>query len=197
MILYYSDQRDPKHGQALVHQRSRDLRTWGPVIQDGAYSDYAARPGMPTVAELPNGKYIYAYEYGGAPGSRSYSYPIYYRIGEDPRNFKAAPEFPLVAGRLTPTSSPFVTWTPFGGPNGTILVSAYQAELFVNRALGDPKAWVSYRVPQPSAYTRHLRILQDRPELLMIMGAGNLPPSNSNRVSLSVVDLGQLMGVRA
>jgi hypothetical protein len=161
-------------------------------VQDVAYDDYKARPGMSTVAKLPNNKYIFTYEYGGAPGSRSYSFPIHYRISEDPRQFMTAPDFALAAGRTTPTSSPFVIWTPFGGPNGTIVVSAYQAEIFTNRALGDANSWVSHRIAQPSAYTRSLMVFQDKPELLLVMGAGNLPPSNSNRVSLSVVDLGKL-----
>ena len=193
LILYYSDQRDPKHGQQIVHQRTRDLRNWDPLVQDVAYSDKNARPGMATVAKLPNGKYIYTYEYGGAPGSRGY--PIHYRLSDDPRNFAKAPDSALVANRVAPSSSPFCIWTPFGGPNGTIIVSAYQADIYTNRALGDANAWVAYKVPQPSAYTRSLMVTAARPELLLIMGAGNLPPSTSNRVSLSVVDLSKLISV--
>ena len=45
LICYYSDQRDPKHGQKLVHQTSADLQNWGPVVDDVAYSTYSYRPG--------------------------------------------------------------------------------------------------------------------------------------------------------
>ncbi len=175
-------------------KRPGNLKVWEPVQEDMAYADYKARPGMPTVAKLPNGKYLVTYEYGGDPGSRSYSYPIHYRMSDDPRSFSNAQDFALVPrGGSSPTSSPFVTWTPFGGANGTIIVSAYEGDIFTNRALGDAGAWVSYKVPQPSAYTRNLIVFQDHPELLLIMGAGNLPPSASNKVSLSIVDLTKLV----
>ncbi|GHC94358.1 hypothetical protein GCM10010309_79710 [Streptomyces violaceochromogenes] len=36
LIVYYSDQRDPDHGQKIVHQVSTDARTWGPVVDDVA-----------------------------------------------------------------------------------------------------------------------------------------------------------------
>ncbi len=90
VILYYSDQRDAKHGQKLSHQTSKDLTTWDPPVDDVAYADYKARPGMTTVALLPNGKYILTYEYGGGPGHSGYTFPVYYRIAEDPRAFDAA-----------------------------------------------------------------------------------------------------------
>ena len=38
LICYYSDQRDPAHGQKLVHQVSSDLQNWGPVVTDEARS---------------------------------------------------------------------------------------------------------------------------------------------------------------
>lgn len=34
LICYYSDQRDPKYGQKMVHQTTKDLKTWGPVFDD-------------------------------------------------------------------------------------------------------------------------------------------------------------------
>lgn len=76
LVVYYSDQRDPNYGQKLVHQVSSDGgKTWGPVVNDVAVSPYSARPGMPIVSKLPNGKYFLTYEYGGAPegGSESVS----------------------------------------------------------------------------------------------------------------------------
>jgi hypothetical protein len=76
LIVYYSDQRDPTHGQKLVHQASYDLRTWEAPVDDVAYADYYARPGMTTAARLPNNKYIMTYEYGGGPGFSGYSFPF-------------------------------------------------------------------------------------------------------------------------
>lgn len=197
MILYYSDQRDPKYGQKLVHQTSSDLRTWDPPVDDVAHSPYTARPGMTTVARLPDGRYIMSYEYGGGPGAGSgYTFPVFYRIAEDPRQFANAADHPVKAGSTVPIGSPYVTWSSVGGRDGSIIVSdGTGSRIFVNRAMGDESKWVAYSVPQPEAYTRHLRVLNADPSKLLIMGAGHLPPSTTNKVSLSVVDLKQLMNL--
>lgn len=35
LICYYSDQRaNTTHGQKMVHQVSKDLKSWGPVVDD-------------------------------------------------------------------------------------------------------------------------------------------------------------------
>jgi hypothetical protein len=47
--MFYSDQRDPLHGQKLAHQESNDLKNWGPVINDVAYLNYTVRPGMTVI----------------------------------------------------------------------------------------------------------------------------------------------------
>jgi hypothetical protein len=52
VIAYYSDQRDPKHGQKLSHQVSYDLKTWGAPVNDVAYDLYEARPGMTNIAHI-------------------------------------------------------------------------------------------------------------------------------------------------
>ncbi|KAJ9148485.1 Glycoside hydrolase family 93 protein [Pleurostoma richardsiae] len=196
IVMYYSDQRDPNHGQKLVHQTSKDLKSWDAVVDDVAYANYTARPGMTTVTKLPNGKYIMTYEYGGGPGFSSYSFPVYYRISDDPLKFNSAPGHALVAEGTTPFSSPYITWSSAGGRDGTIVVSdGTHQQIFVNRALGADDKWEWYSVPQLVAYTRHLRVFKDDPSKLLIMGAGHLPPSTTNNVSLSVVDLGKTIGL--
>lgn len=194
IVLYYADQRPSDHGQVISHQTTQDLRTWTPVVHDAIYDDYTDRPGMPSVARLPDGRYIYVYEYGGDPAFSTYQFPIHYRISDDPTKFHDAPDHLVSYNGRSPTTGPFVVWTPWGGPNGTIVLSAYQGEVWANKALGDPSAWRYYSVEQPSAYTRNLRIFKDRPELMIIMGAGYLPPSTTNKVSLSIVDLNQVIG---
>jgi sucrose-6-phosphate hydrolase SacC (GH32 family) len=84
LVVYYSDQRDTSHGQKLVHQVSTDGVNWGPVVDDVAMPTYSDRPGMATVAQLPNGKYVMTYEYGGAPEK---NFAIYYKISADPEAF--------------------------------------------------------------------------------------------------------------
>ena len=149
---------------------------------------------MPAVALLPDDTYLYAYEYGGSPDFDDYRFPVHYRIAADPTTFSTAPDFPINAGGSVPTSSPNVVWTSWGGDNGTIIVSASQGEVWANKALGDPDAWTVHETPQAGAYTRNVRVFAERPDLLLLIGAGVLPPSDTNRVSLSIVDLEQIIG---
>ncbi|GKT92091.1 glycoside hydrolase family 93 protein [Colletotrichum tofieldiae] len=186
LIIYYADQRDPKYGQKLSHETTTDLKTWSGVVNDVADdSSYEARPGMPVIAKLPNNDFIYAYEVCGTDGCR-----VHYRLTTDPRTIN------LISDKGTrPVSSPYVVWSPIGGVNGTIVLSGgSQSNIFVNRALGASNAWVEYAVPQPNAYSRSLAVLGDGSKLAII-GGGRLPPSSTNQVSISVVDLVALLGL--
>lgn len=58
IYCYYSDSRDPQHGQMIVHQVSKDLVKWSDVVVDVAVAEKGARPGMPTVVQMGNGKFI-------------------------------------------------------------------------------------------------------------------------------------------
>ncbi|KAF2792420.1 glycoside hydrolase family 93 protein [Melanomma pulvis-pyrius CBS 109.77] len=194
LICYYSDQRDnATHGQKMVHQTSKDLKTWGPVIDDVAYPKYTDRPGMPTVTLLPNGKYIMAYEYGGGPAiTTSYQFPVYYKIVSDPEKFGPATGISLKATDGTiPTGSPYVVWSSVGGVNGTLIVSSgSQSQIFVNTELGQG-SWRKITTQEGVSYTRHLRVLKDQTKLL-IMGGGKLPPSTTNKVTVTVMDISKL-----
>ncbi len=157
LICYYSDQRDPRYGQKLVHQTSRDLRSWGPVVDDVTDPEYLQRPGMPTVAALPDGQWIMTYEGGVRTGDGLPFFAVHYKIAHDPLSFGEADQVLLRdQSGYVPTSSPTVSWSPYGGHHGTIIVSANSdQDLFVNRALGAPQAWT--RVPSvvPAGYTRY------------------------------------------
>jgi hypothetical protein len=195
LICYYSDQRDPKYGQKMVHQTTTDLKTWGPVVDDVKYPTYTDRPGMPTVALLPNGKYIMSYEYGGGPhgSDTSYQFPVHYKIASSPEEFDAAVGLPVVATNgVIPLGSPYTVWSPVGGKNGTIIVSGHSStDVFINKGLGTGD-WVAVPTPEKAAYTRHLRVLKDQKKLL-IMGGGELPPTDgSNRVEVTVMDISKL-----
>lgn len=193
LICYYSDQRqNATYGQKMVHQTTTDLKTWGPVIDDVTYPTYTDRPGMPTVAELPNGKFIMTYEYGGGPGFSNYQFPVYYKIVSDPEKFGAATGVPLKATDGTqPTGSPYVVWSSVGGKNGTIIASGHSnTEIFINTQLGEG-AWKKVATPAASAYTRHLRVMKD-PKKLLIMGGGQLPPSSNNKIEATVMDISNL-----
>ena len=193
IICYYSDQRDPMYGQKLVHQVSSDLLHWTAPVDDVAYSPYTDRPGMTTVTRLPNGKYMMTYECGGCPTvtGTAYSFPVYYRINSNPLDFNSSTGYPLVTDTgIQPTSSPYITWSPVGGPNGTILVSCGTlTPIFVNQKLGAVDAWKSVETPEGVSYSRSLRVFKDIPNHLLIAGAGHLPPATDNRVTVSVIDI--------
>lgn len=180
MICFYSDQRDPNYGQKLDHQTSRDLRTWSPPVDDAVGTDYGQRPGMPTVARLPDGRWIMTYEGGGGSGGNFFA--IHYKIARDPESFGHAS--PLIlhdqSGHV-PSSSPTVTWSPSGGPFGTIVVSANSDDdFFVNRALGDPDRWTRSPSLVSRGYTRFNIPLEER--LVFTVNGGHIGNTGLNSV---------------
>jgi len=75
LVVYFSDSRDSKYSQKLTHVTSTDLVTWQTNVDDVTSSVQADRPGMATVAALPNGNYILTYEFGSTVNG-AYSYPV-------------------------------------------------------------------------------------------------------------------------
>lgn len=195
LILYFADQRSEAHGQELSHKETKDLVNWSDTITDVSFPVYTMRPGMPVVTQLPTGDYIYVYEWGGAPIFNDYRFPIYYRIAKDPRKFANATDMYINATNtdIFPNNSPNVVWTPVGGEKGTIVVSSYLKYVYANRELGDPDSWVAYDVPEEGAYTRNLRIMEEDPDYLLIMGAGKLPPSTTNKVTVSMIKVSEML----
>lgn len=198
IVIYYSDQRlNATYGQRLVHQTSTDLVNWGPVVPDVEYDVYEDRPGMTTVTQLPTGDYIMTYEFGHAdPVTGVYGFPVYYRINKSPLKFNESEGIPIVAQNTgtSPDGSPYVVWSSVGGENGTIVVSSGGAsQVWTNQALGDENEWYEWDTSAPTSYTRHLRVFKEAQDRLLIVGAGQLPPSTTNNVSYSIVDLEGLL----
>ncbi|KAI0972799.1 family 93 glycoside hydrolase [Xylaria arbuscula] len=192
LVCYYSDQRDSKYGQKLAHQTTTDLKTWSSVVDDVHDSSYTARPGMPAITKLPNNNYIFAYELCGTDGCH-----IHYRLTRNPLGVLSAPSYTLKStSGSTITSSPFAVWSSVGGSNGTIILSGSSASnIFINQKIGDPSSWVEHTTPQPNAYARSMVLFQEDDSKMLIIGAGHLPPSSTNYVSASVVDLKAMMGL--
>ncbi|KAH8756076.1 BNR/Asp-box repeat domain protein [Diaporthe sp. PMI_573] len=146
--VYYSDQRDPDYGQKLAHQSSSDLISWGDVVNDVAYANYTQRPGMITVSQIGNGKWMCTYEVGlwtdPATGTDNGSpYATHYKIADSPLEFGADEEDNILrTPEGTSDAGPYVIWTPAGGPSGTIVVSdSSYDQFFLNTENGDPGAW--------------------------------------------------------
>ena len=154
LICYYSDQRDPNYGQKLAHQTSRDLRTWGPVVDDAVGTDYSQRPGMTTVAQVHHDLWIMTHEAGGNSGDNFYA--VHYKLARDPEAFGPAPDVVLHdQDGYIPSAAPTVSWSDSGGPMGTIVVTANgDQDLFINRHLGDPDKWTRVSSAIPGGYSR-------------------------------------------
>ena len=161
LICYYSDQRDPNYGQKLAHQTSRDLRHWGPVVNDSVGTDYSQRPGMTTVAQVHDSMWIMTHEAGGDSGDNFYA--VHYKMARDPESFGPAAEHVLHdQNGYIPSAAPVVSWSPSGGPVGTIVVTANSdQDFFINRALGDPDKWTRLSSVMPGGYSRFTIPLAD------------------------------------
>ncbi|KAK5741052.1 hypothetical protein LTR17_004202 [Elasticomyces elasticus] len=181
VIAYYSDQRDPLHGQKLAHQTSKDLVNWGPIVNDVAYDNYLARPGMTIVAYIPPiDKWMLGYENpvvlanGSVQYTNGVQYPVFYKFATDPRDFASSPDLPLlVNGTIAPSSSPYVVWTPEpkGSKYGTIVVSDNDhRSVFTNQAGGAEDAWEEHSTPAGAVYSRAIEIFQMRSAHLLIYG---------------------------
>ncbi|HEU5354424.1 MAG TPA: RICIN domain-containing protein [Actinocrinis sp.] len=170
LIVYYSDQRDNSvHSQMLVHQTSADGVNWASVVQDVAYPAQSARPGMATVAAISGGQWIMTYEYCNAPSGGC---PVYYRISTNPENFASAADHQIVLDDGTkPCCQPYVTWTPSGGSNGTIVVTdGGQTALAINTAGGNANAWRSEASNAPGGYSRSLMMMPDGNTVMTLTG---------------------------
>ena len=200
LICYYSDQRDPKHGQKIAHQTTRDLSTWGPVVDDATGAAYADRPGMTTIARLRGDLWIMTYEYGlpddlSNPNQDEYSYHVHYRLAKDPEEFRFSPDTPLLdQDGGAPNGAPVVSWSDSGGRDGTIIVTGNDdQDLFVNRHLGDPRRWTRLSTPIPAGYSRQSIPLdgpgapQNRGLVFIVTGAqyGESAPIEAGIVSVA------------
>lgn len=141
------------------------------------------------MAALPDGNWIMTYEGGVRTGDGLPFFTVHYKIAADPLSFDSVEGVVLrdQSGHV-PTSSPTVSWSPYGGRNGTIIVSANSdQDLFVNRSLGARDAWT--RVPSvvPAGYTR-FTIPLERGLVFTICG-GTIGNRGLNRVQDGVDQL--------
>ncbi|PQE08226.1 hypothetical protein CJF32_00011237 [Rutstroemia sp. NJR-2017a WRK4] len=163
--VYYSDQSDPKHGQKLAHRTSTDLRRWSGTIDDVANANYTLRPGMITISQIGNGKWMCSYEvalWTTADGNNDVApYATHYKIADSPFEFGSVDEYLLQStdGGIS-SAGPYTVWTPAGGPNGTIVVSdSTYDNLFLNTQNGLPGHWLNATSGHGVGYTRELRVM--------------------------------------
>lgn len=140
LICFYSDERRAAgsgYNQLLAHKVSPDGgRTWGEEKIDVAFPGGRLRPGMPVVAALPQGRFIMVYEMVDQD-----KIPVYFRISDSiedwgDRDFIGNPVCAADGSYLTGT--PYVSWIPQGGPEGTILVTGRGfSHIMANSRMGE------------------------------------------------------------
>ncbi|WP_206244196.1 sialidase family protein [Novosphingobium terrae] len=124
---FYSDERPSADGfgQVIAHVRSTDGgATWGPEIFDVGIRDGLARPGMPTVLRLPDGRYAMSFENCQAGADADHVCSVYLKTSPDGQDWtpiaSLGTQIASADGhRLLHT--PTIAWTPYGGRNGTLV----------------------------------------------------------------------------
>ncbi|MCI2018839.1 MAG: DUF5776 domain-containing protein [Lentilactobacillus buchneri] len=176
LVCFYSDERDkPDHSQLLAHQASSNGVDWGQEIYDVADTRAAARPGMATVAQMPNGKYIMTYE---MMGSVDGSGKTYYKISDDGLNWSPA----TLGTFLTNGGSPYVTVLS----DGTVVANSTNGNVLVNTNNG-VGSWTSVNTPMGGAYSRSLTPLSNGQVLIVNGGGYSGPSANANHTLTSMV----------
>ncbi|SEL75223.1 BNR repeat-like domain-containing protein [Pseudoxanthomonas sp. GM95] len=126
---FFSDERTSAEGmgQVIAHVRSTDGgATWGPQINDIGIRDGVARPGMPTVIRLPDGRYAMTFENCKANQDSNHVCTVYLKTSPDGQDWSPMADLgtPIATAdgkRLLHT--PGIAWTPYGGRDGTLVAS--------------------------------------------------------------------------
>jgi hypothetical protein len=143
LICLYSDERDPKHNQKIVHQTSEDGLTWSRVVEDVALYPADLRPGMPVLARMSNGEYIMSYEIVGLP-----KIATFVQISKNPEHWNATSQ----GVKITEGSSPYVVRM---GNGDLVLSEADHDHLWLNSSNGSGD-WKTVPSPLKKGYSRCL-----------------------------------------
>ena len=137
LAMFFSDERkEPEYAQQIVHMVSADGGdTWSAnpdgstnhdpgLVVDVASDADTDRPGMPTVASLPDGRMVLAYEMCG-DGRNCEAYT---KTSTDGGTTWGSGPSDLGTEAVTADgrylgSSPYLVWTPQGGPSGQLLLT--------------------------------------------------------------------------
>jgi hypothetical protein len=132
LACFISDERpanSPTNNQRIGHYTSTNGGlTWSSTLTDDVYlpADNLARPGMQTFADLPDGRVAMTYEMCRDATNPDHACEVYLKFSDDGLDWGPADD----PGILVQTSdrrellhTPYVSWQPGGGPDGTLLVS--------------------------------------------------------------------------
>lgn len=149
---------------------------------------------MIVTAKLPNNTYIMVYEVVNVPG-----YPVYCRFSNDGENWgdpnNLGTRIVDSSNNFFLSGTPYVVWSPAGGPNGTVIVSAKGTiengvmtgeGLMMNNNLGRgswkwKKTIVQYNAQlHPGGYSRSMVVVDDGKRILHITPV----PQQGNQTNL-------------
>lgn len=193
LVLFYSDQRDEKYAQKLVHISTTNLKDWSEPTNDVTYPTYGYRPGMTTVAHIKStGKYIMTYELCGTSEGGC---PAYYKVASSPLTFNNVEGTKIIANTgENPGSAPYVIWTEHPervNSSGVILMNGAQNDaIYINDDLASPNGWRRFNVAQQSAHSRTLEIIHVQGKRkLMLASGGHMSGGADNYVSVGVINI--------
>jgi hypothetical protein len=199
LIGYYSSETEKAKGysQHLVHKVSTDGgKSWGPDVYDVAIADGLTRPGMTVVTKDNKGKYYMSYEVVGMPGHalEPRNNLAHFRTSTDGENFGDYKEYgTLIQDRFRqyPNGTPYIVWSPWGGPDGTLIASGRSIVrydngtvsgrvgngLFINRKAGQGywtliETPIDYN-PDLDGYSQTMIPLGDGHEILQLISVNN------------------------
>jgi hypothetical protein len=199
LVASYSDERDKKSGfsQLLDHEVSTDGgKSWGPPVYDVAVADGLIRPGMAIVTRDAKGKFYMSYEVVGMPGHalEPRNNLAHFRTSPDGDNWGQAGNYgTLIEDRFRqyPNGTPYIIWSPWGGPDGTLIASGRSVVrydngvvsgrvgngLFINRKGGEGywtliETPIDYN-PDMDGYSQTMIPLGDGQEILQLVSVNN------------------------
>ncbi|PNS17519.1 hypothetical protein CAC42_8062 [Sphaceloma murrayae] len=191
LVCHYSDQRDPNHGQKLVHTTTTDLRNWSPIVDDVADPNYEGRPGMTVMTHIEStNKWIMTYENCVTDGCK-----VYYKIADSPLQFENVQGVRLYTpDGIDIVNGPYVIWTPHptrDDGSGIVIVSGTnREEVFVAEDAVPEGQWKMVNVNHWSAYSRSLRVVTVQGKRKLFFGnGGNFGPKENNGIACAIIEI--------
>ncbi|BCW05835.1 RICIN domain-containing protein [Arthrobacter sp. NtRootA1] len=191
-------------GQILVHKTwDGTSASWSAPVVDVSGSTQnmgsgkteigGGRPGMTTIAQTTDGKWLLTYEYWGGGTN------VRFKIADDPLQFRSASDFdgeeitglPVDAGShsLAQGGSPVLVTLP----DGRIAYNAAgSGNVWVNNSGRSDGAWTEYQTPVGSGYTRNLQYVNGTGRIVILQaswgGAGSQAAIRYGEVDLGKSD---------
>lgn len=190
LVVYYSDERDPRYGQKLVLQYTTDGKNWSEVIDVVAQTDTSMRPGMPVVAQMENGYYVMVFEGVGlnADGAGGQAgLPCNYKISlypNDPIHWDAAD----IGYTFAYGGNPYVATLPDGH---IVMNVGTQSPVYINTQKDLSGVFLTYPSGVTDGYNRQFIMIDDGTEkgALMTLSCEYPDTGRPNSIKWGKLDL--------